>query len=119
MAKEYKIQGTVCDSVNEYNVGIALTKLDIDFKFQYEVGLRGIRGSQIVDFLVFLPPKPIPLFVHGRYWHTGTKAGEQKMKEAELNSMMRGRWAPVVIIWEEECETIDDAMVAVKKALGI
>jgi len=51
MAEEYKIQGTVCDSVNEYNVGIALTKLDIDFKFQYEVGLRGIRGSQIVDFL--------------------------------------------------------------------
>jgi len=41
------------------------------------------------------------------------------MKEAELNSMMRGRWAPVVIIWEEQCETIDDAMVAVKKALGI
>ena len=113
------IQGQYVSSVNEAYVAEALDVLGFTYQYQYQVGLTGVRGSQSIDFLVYTVPKPTPLFVHGRYWHTGKMALEDELKMAELTSKMRGHWAEPVIIWEEECESVEDAMNAVRKALLI
>jgi len=57
---ELVINGIKVDSVNEYNVATALTNLGFEFAYQYYFGQRSIRGSQIIDFLVYTTPKPTP-----------------------------------------------------------
>ena len=36
---------------------------------------------------------------------------------AEMMSRMRNHWSDPVIIWEEECETVEDAVNAVRQEL--
>jgi hypothetical protein len=55
--------------------------------------------------------------VHGEYWHTGKYAAETALKEAMINARMRGVWRDIVVIWENECQSVDDAMVALQKKL--
>lgn len=113
------IQGIKPDSINEVYVAMALDRLGFVYEYQKWFGLPGIRGSQVIDFLVYTVPLPTPLFVHGRYWHTGTMAAEDELKMAELESLTRGYWAEPVIIWEEDCESVDDAVAAVRKELMV
>lgn len=119
MTDQVQIQGHTPDSKNEINVAAALNRLGFSYIFQYQVGLQGTRGSQIIDFLVYTIPKPTPLFVHGRHWHSGKHAAEDELKMSELVSQNRNRWAEPVIIWDDESETVEDAIEAVKKALMI
>lgn len=119
MTDQQTIQGRSIGSQNEYNVAAALDSLNVDYEYQYIVGIAGVRGSQVVDFLVYTVPKPTPLFVHGEYWHKGKKAIEDEMKLAELSATMRNLWADPVIIWGEDCETVEDARSAVRAALLI
>jgi len=113
------ILGQTPDSINEYYIAEALNRLGFAYAYQYWVGIPGTRGSQAVDFLVYTIPLFTPLFVHGRYWHTGKQAAEDELKMAELVSKMRGHWAEPVIIWEEDCESVEDAIQAVRKELMI
>lgn len=108
-AKDIIIQGKPAGSINEANVADALIKLGYEFEFQYYFGGAGLRGSQIIDFLVFTPPRPTPLFVHGKYWHTNSNALEEELKMAEITSRTRGTWAQPVIIWDYECESVEQA----------
>ena len=117
--EEYFIHGQTAASVNEYNVAMALEHFDLDYEYQYFFGLARIKGFQIIDFLVKTDPKPTPLNVQGTYWHTGRYAREEQIKVLALNSRMRRIWAEMVHIWENECETIEDAMEAVGKKLGV
>ena len=119
MTEQVLIQGVQPDSINEINVANALSKLGFTYEFQKVLGLAGVRGSQVIDFLVYTVPKPTPLFVHGRYWHTGARATEDQLKMAELESQTHRFWDTPVIIWEEDCETIDDAVTALRKVLMI
>jgi len=114
---ELIIQGKPVDSVNEYNVGIALDRLGYEYEYQKYVGIPGVRGLIIVDFLVYTTPKPTPLFVHGEYWHSGRFRAESEFQQAALNQRMRGTWAEAVIIWEHQCETVEDAINALKNLL--
>ena len=116
--EELILNGIRVDSINEWNVGKALTSLGFEFAYQYYMGGQGMRGSQIIDFLVYTEPKPVPLLVHDAYWHSATYSQETALKEADLNARMRGSWADAVIIWEHECETEEDAMKAVREKLG-
>ncbi len=90
---EMIVQGVRVDSINEYNVALALDRLNLDYAFQYYFGDMGIRGSQTIDFLVYTTPKPTPLFVHGEYWDAGVKAIEEVLKQSSINMKMRGTWA--------------------------
>ena len=118
-SEELTVKGVVVDSVNEANVAKALDRLNIDYAYQYYFGELGIRGSQIIDFLLYTVPKPTPLFVHGEYWHTGVFSAEEAFKEADIEAKMRGTWADVVIIWEHECETEDQAFNSLREKLGV
>lgn len=103
------VKGVVVDSVNEANVAVALDRMNFDYEYQYDFGIQGVAGSQIIDFLVETLPRPTPLFVHGGYWHTGTFAINETVKMEQLKSATRGAWADPKVIWEDQCETVDDA----------
>ena len=108
---KYLVKGIVVDSLNEANVAMALDRLEFDYAYQYDFGIRGVAGSQIIDFLVYTLPRPTPLFVHGEYWHTGGFAIEETIKMEQIKSTMRGTWADPKVIWGDQCETVDDAYV--------
>ena len=113
------LNGIKVDSINEYYVGQALEKLGLEYAYQYYSGGAGLRGSQIIDFLVYTDPKPTPLYVHGDYWHGGQYAQETELKESLINSKMRGTWNMAVVIWEHECETEEQAYNAVRTKLAV
>lgn len=117
--EELTVHGIKVDSINEKYVAQALDKLNLDYAYQYYFGGVGIRGTQIIDFLVYTVPKPTPLFVHGEYWHTGRYAAEENLKMASLQSQMRGSWFDAIIIWEHECETVEQAMKTLGQKLGL
>ena len=115
----YVVHGARADSINEFNVSVALDHFGVEFEFQYYFGMSRTRGSQIIDFLVKTAPKPTPLNVQGTFWHTGRYAANEAIKEADVNVRMRGIWAPIQLILEPECETIDDAIKVVGERLGL
>lgn len=39
--------------INEYNVAKALDKLGYEYAYQKYLGVSGIRGTSIIDFLVY------------------------------------------------------------------
>lgn len=117
MADLKPIQGHTPDSINEVNVAQALDELDFDYVFQYQIGLPGVRGSQVIDFLVYTVPKPTPVFVQGRYWHGTRQQAEDQLKFAEIQSQTHGNWFDPVIIWDDESETVDDAKSVLRKEL--
>lgn len=117
--EELTLNGVKIDSLNEWNVGKALEKLGLDFAYQFYVGGAGLRGSQIIDFLVYTAPKPQPLYVYGDFWHGGQYAQETELKATLINSKMRGIWNMAVVIWEHECETEEQAYNAVRTKLAV
>lgn len=116
----YIVHGAKADSINEWNVAQALDKFGVEFEFQYYFGISRTRGSQIIDFLCKTAPKFTPLNVQGTYWHgAGRYAANEAIKESDVNVRMRGIWAPIQLILEPECETIEDAIKVVGERLGI
>lgn len=93
-------------STNEENVHIALTQLKLDFSYQVPIrGGRGVRGGQVLDFVIYIPPQPIALYVNGRRWHSGKFGIEDTIKHADTER----EGYEVMVIWEDECESIDQA----------
>lgn len=115
--EELIVHGIQVDSREEYNVAKALDEMGLEYAYQKYLGASEERGTFIIDFLVYTVPKPTPLLVHGEYWHTGKYAAETALKEAMINARMRGTWRDIVVIWESECQSVDDAMVALQKKL--
>lgn len=76
------VQGIMPGSKNEYYFALALDKLDYDYYFQYQVGAAGIRGSQRIDFIVFVAGQQKACFIQGMYWHTTHTKSEDDLKHA-------------------------------------
>lgn len=114
---KYLVRGIIVDSINEANVAMALDRMELDYEYQYNFGIQGVAGSQIIDFLVETSPRPTPLFVHGEYWHTGNYAINESIKMEQLKSVTRGTWADPKIIWGDESDTVDEAFVHLQTLL--
>jgi hypothetical protein len=96
-------------SLNEYNVALALQKLELRFMFQVEIfGGKSLRGGQVLDFLVW-NPFPIPLQVFGDYYHTAQLGANDNYNLALLRNYY-GR--EVEIIWGTDSKTPEDALSA-------
>lgn len=109
------VQGIVPGSVEEWRVAWALDKLGLEFRYQVPVaGGRRLRGGQVVDFVIDRPPESIPLQVFGRYWHR-SEAEERLMLQA-LKDIFKT--APV-ILWDDELETKEAALAAVRRELSL
>lgn len=106
---EMLIQGQQAGSALEWNVSQALDRLGLKYQYQYWIGGgRSVAGGQVLDFLVYTPGLPTPLNVNGRYWHTGEHADEYDTMN--IVRLMHGQARQPVVIWEENCQTVDAAL---------
>lgn len=106
------IQGRMPDSLNEYLVAWALDKLRIDYQYQVPLGALGTRGSQVIDFVVWVGGGGIPVFLQGRHWHTTSTETEDALKQQA--AQQRYHNLPVVLR-EEQTDTYQHAMQACKE----
>lgn len=108
------VQNRIPDSRNEYFVALALDKLGIDYRFQVPLGVFGVRGSQVIDFVVY-NPHPVAVFIQGEYWHDRKSESEDTLKQAAAERYYgRGN---VVLLMGEETDTPEKALEAVKDKL--
>lgn len=107
------IQGQVPGSIEEWRFAQALDFLKVKYYYQYSVmgGAQGLRGGQIIDFLVKTAPLPTPVYIQGEYWHySGTKRQESAYKIAALMAEYRGTFAEPIEIPASLLTSIDDAV---------
>lgn len=102
-------------SANEFNVAWALDRMKKPYIFQYApFGVQGIKGQYIVDFLV-LGAIVTPLEVFGEYWHGGKLSSADKLRLWILEQYFKRE---IVVVWGEESETRDKALVTLRAKLG-
>lgn len=114
------VQGIMPDSKEEYWVALALWKLKIDFRFQYQLwGGRKYKGGQVVDFWVYTVPLPTPLLVQGWYFHYGTaqRAAVSRMHIMYLESRLKGIANKPVEVIDKDMPTPEDAYKEVRRKL--
>ena len=116
--EELVVHGIKVDSLPELYIALGLDKMNLEYAYQKFMGNAGVRGTQIIDFLVYTDPKPTPLQIQGEYWHGGARAADEALKEADINARMRGTWANVIMIYENECSTEEDAFNTLQEKLG-
>jgi G:T-mismatch repair DNA endonuclease (very short patch repair protein) len=100
-------------SENERNYGYALLTLKIPFDMQYQIGMAGVRGSQRIDFVAFIPPRSAAIFIQGSHWHGGRNAVEDRLKQASAEQA--GFW--VLLVSEADSDTYDKALAHAKRNL--
>ncbi len=111
------VQGIMPDSINEWYTALALDRLRLDYTFQYSLGGgQGLRGGQVIDFVVWGPRGGIPVYVQGAYWHDIRHDPEGILKQAEAEERFKN--APVLLM-EEETNTKDKAFQAVREKVNI
>ena len=116
------VQGIMPDSKEEYWVALALWKLHIDFRFQYQLfGGRKFKGGQVVDFWVYTNPLPTPIYVQGWYFHyaTAARAAQSKRNLMYIEDRLRGKANKPVEIIDLEIPTPDDTVRVVRKKLSL
>lgn len=113
------IQGLRPASKLEWYIALALWRLKLDFLYQYAIsGGRYLRGGLVIDFYVYTVPLPTPLFAHGDYWHSGGETSSKNTLMIEkVKSVLKGRAADPVIVWEHEALDEEMALEVVKRKL--
>jgi hypothetical protein len=101
-------------SKNELNYGLALLAMKIDFDMQWTLGQWGMRGSQRIDFVAYVPPRPAGIFIQGSYWHGGRSNSEDELKQAAAEQA--GFW--VVLVSEEDSSTVEMAKAHAKRTFA-
>lgn len=111
------VRGMVVGSKEEARVSVALDKLGYEYYYQYQLfGGRNVRGGQVIDFIVLVPPKPIPIYVQGRYWHSNKMAPEDQLKIAMVDQI---EWLDTPTLWyDDELTSVQDAINLCRRDLG-
>lgn len=108
MAEELLIVQGQPASKPEYNVAVALGRLNIPFLFQYDVfGGRRLRGGYVIDFIIENPFEEV-LEVFGEYWHPDELTDKDRLKLAYLTNLFGGK--EPYIIWGSEADTVEMAV---------
>jgi len=114
------IQGQKARSKEEWRVSQALDKYGWVYIYQYQVfGGVTVRGGQVIDFLVFTAPRSTPVQVYGEYWHRGQMSSEDRMKQIQLETRMKGQMNKVLIIWGQDVQTQVEANQVIRRELGV
>lgn len=114
MPDEMVIEGQAAGSVNEWNIYLGLLRMGHeDISYQYPLdGGRTVRGGQMIDFVDWeTAPRATAIYVQGERWHTGRFAYEDNLKQDRAEK----RGFAVVLIWEHECETPEQAYQTLRK----
>lgn len=111
------IQGITPDSRNEWHFALALDKLELTYIYQYLLGGYGLRGSQKIDFVVFLATGMVACYIQGEYWHSTKTETEDRLKHAAAEHRF-GR-QNVFDFSEEETSSVEAALAAIRGKLTI
>lgn len=112
-----EFDGKAVDSVEEARVGVALKSIGWDFEFHYPIfGGTGLRGGQVLDFLVYVVPVARPLYLQSSYWHHATKKPDDRLNIAWVAARTGGWWGPPAEIWDYEAKSVEQATI---KLLGL
>lgn len=110
------VQGITPGSKNEWYVALALDKLQIDYIYQYMLsGGRGIRGGQVIDFIVY-SPMAVPVYVQGEYWHNEKTESEDLLKQADAENWFK---TTPILLWGDETDTREKAYQTVLEKIGV
>ncbi len=113
----YQIQGKEATSY-EYNFGLALEHYKIDYLFQvWYWGGRTTLGGMVLDFLVFTQPRPTPVFINGKYAHSGERQKTDFLQQSMLNTGMAGEFNPVKVYWADDVVPYEAAQNTVRRDL--
>jgi hypothetical protein len=112
---KYRVQDKSA-SLNEYNVALALNRLEIGYIFQYALlGGRTLIGGYVIDFLAFTTPLSTPIWVNEKYWHSGMRAERDFWQQVITDYVTAGEMAQAVIMTGFETETEEAALAALRK----
>lgn len=104
------IQGIRIGSKEEWRVAVALSKRNIEYRYQVPIrGGRSVRGGQVIDFVLQIP-FPQPLQVFGEYFHPGELNSEERFKLAIIHQIF-GR--PAIILWGSKLASQSQADAAI------
>lgn len=113
----YTIAGSDATDI-EWRVAVVLERLGLFFIFQYALmGGRSRRGGIVLDFLVLTDPLSTPLDIRGEFYHQPQQRTEDDLGLAL--AMSRGQFAPPVIIYGGELQTMEQAFSTVKRELRL
>ena len=102
----------------EYNIAYGLYVSRLEFLFQVSYwGGRNFRGGLVLDFLVYTAPLPTPVWVNGGYWHGQKREKQDAMQQQRLWIELAGIVNRPVIFWDDDCNTLDAAVSAVRREL--
>jgi hypothetical protein len=114
-----ELQGVPVDSKEEARVGVALSIIGWDFRYQVPVfGGTNLRGGQVLDFLVETVPLPTPLPVQSAYWHGPSKKPDDRLNIYQLRSKTSSYWADPKEIWDYECGSIPETVARLVQLIG-
>jgi hypothetical protein len=102
----------------EWRIGKALDKMGLTYKFQYSILGGRNPGGQVLDYYIYTVPLPTPLNVNGDYWHRLNKSYRDNLKANQTNELFNNAANPLVIAWEHDLGSIDEAEATLKKLLG-
>jgi len=109
------IQGQKPRSLEEWFTARALWALKLFFIYQYQLfGGTRLRGGIVIDFLVKVAPKWIPLEVQSARWHTGKFGSNERFRIARIE---RELGTKVRFVWEDQLTNLGDAISAVRRAI--
>ena len=113
------IQGVEAQSKQEQRVAWALSKLKLEYYFQYVIDYgRARRGGQVIDFMVFTLPLWTAVYVQGDYWHGDSQAiNRDRLKMRSLMLAMRGKIKEPVELWEHELQDAEMALETVRRKI--
>lgn len=113
------IRGIQAGSKEEYWISLALERIEKaeGFRWEYQVPIYGGRtrsGGLVIDFIVYVPGRPIWLSPMGRYWHTGHK--EDRFDEI---AAAREKNAELVAFFTDEIPTKEITYTFIRNALRV
>jgi len=95
----------------EWRVAQALNRRGIGYDYQKEIMGGRDPGGVVLDFYVYTVPLPTPMNVNGDYWHRLSKNYSDTLKEARTNAAMGQSANQMVVVWERDLGSVDDAYV--------
>ena len=102
------VQGQPASSYEAF-VAWALDKLDVNYSFQYAIGGgRGVRGGQMLDFVVWGPLIYV-IDVRGGYWHRGSELEFEQAVRRYMKS------AHVLVMLDHHCVSKETALSFLKQ----
>jgi hypothetical protein len=102
----------------EWRIAQVLDRRGTKYIFQYAIKGGRVPGGAEIDFFVYTAPLPTPILVNGDYWHRLVKSYHDAMQQSKISSVLGDNANEMLVIWEHEIPTINDARRELNLKLG-